>query len=148
MTFTDYQALCEQAFALLASKTAIQSHGPGSCQLNDVDVELLFDEGPSVLSVVCHLGRPAEAHRTQVYEQLLYLQLLSLHMPGLRFGYDPKLDEVMFCSSAKVDQSTPGTWLANLMLTMARQARTWRDGMLSGQMVDLAAELEADLLDN
>lgn len=83
-----------------------------------------------------------------LYEQLLHLQMLSLHLPGVRFGYDPRLDEVLFCSSTRVGKDTPASWLATLMTTMAAQAQDWRSGMLDGQMAKAAAELEEEMLAN
>lgn len=149
MTFDEYEALCDEAIALLNTEAnALLKTGDEQFQLQGTTLELLFDEPQSVLSVVCHLGQPSEEHRTQVYEQLLHLQMLSLHMPGVRFGYDPRQDEVLFCSSTRVGKDTPATWLATLMTTMARQAQDWRSGMLDGQMAKAAAELEAEMLAN
>ena len=149
MTFNEYETLCNQAIVLLNTEAnALLKSGDEQYQLQGVTLDLLFDEPQSVLSVVCHLGQPSDEHRTQVYEQLLHLQMLSLHMPGVRFGYDPMLDEVLFCSSTKVSKDTPATWLANLMTTMTQQAEDWRSGLLSGQMAKAAAELEEEMLAN
>lgn len=146
MNFQEYQALCDKAIASLGTESnAVQTAEIDSLQLGGVTIDLTFDEPQSILSVVCHLGRPAEQHRTQVYEQLLYLQMLSLHMPGLRFGYDPRLDEVLYCASTEVDTDTTAEWLAKLMTTMANQAEVWRNGMLDGQMAVLANEIESEL---
>jgi hypothetical protein len=147
VNFQEYEALCDKAIESLGTGTnAVQPVASESLRLNGVTIDLVFDEPQSLLTVVCHLGQPAEEHRTQVYEQLLHLQMLSLHMPGLRFGYDPKLDEVLYCASAEVDTDTTPEWLAKLMSTMAHQAEAWRNGMLDGQMVVLAGQLEAELL--
>ena len=147
MNFQEYEALCDKAIESLGTGTnSVQPVASESLRLNGVTIDLVFDEPQSLLTVVCHLGQPAEEHRTQVYEQLLHLQMLSLHMPGLRFGYDPKLDEVLYCASAEVDTDTTPEWLAKLMSTMAHQAEAWRNGMLDGQMVVLAGQLEAELL--
>lgn len=149
MNFDDYQTLCAEAIASLKSEAkALSSTGEEQVLLQGVTLDLLFDEPQSVLSVVCHLGQPSEEHRTQVYEQLLHLQMLSLHLPGVRFGYDPRLDEVLFCSSTRVGKDTPASWLATLMTTMAAQAQDWRSGMLDGQMAKAAAELEEEMLAN
>lgn len=149
MNFAQYEALCTEAIALLGTESkALTPTGNESLQLNGATLDLLFDEPQSVLSVVCHLGQPSEEHRTQVYEQLLHLQMLSLHLPGVRFGYDPRLDEVLFCSSTRVGKDTPASWLATLMTTMAAQAQDWRSGMLDGQMAKAAAELEEEMLAN
>ena len=110
MNFAQYEALCTEAIALLGTESkALTPTGNESLQLNGATLDLLFDEPQSVLSVVCHLGQPSEEHRTQVYEQLLHLQMLSLHLPGVRFGYDPRLDEVLFCSSTRVGKDTPAS---------------------------------------
>lgn len=147
MNFAEYEALCTEAIGLLSAESkALTPTSNESLQLDGVTIDLLFDEPQSVLSVVCHLGRPAEKYRTQVYEQLLYLQMLSLHMPGVRFGYDPKLDEVLFCSSAQVGEGATAAWLAEVVTKMAGQADKWRNGMLDGQMAQEAAETEASLL--
>lgn len=149
MNFDDYQTLCAEAIASLKSEAkALSSTGEEQVLLQGVTLDLLFDEPQSVLSVVCHLGQPSEEHRTQVYEQLLHLQMLSLHLPGVRFGYDPRLDEVLFCSSTRVGKDTPASWLATLMTTIAAQAQDWRSGMLDGQMAKAAAELEEEMLAN
>lgn len=149
MNFQEYETLSNEAIALLNTEAnALLKTGDEQFQLQGTTLELVFDEPQSVLSVVCHLGQPSEEHRTQVYEQLLHLQMLSLHMPGVRFGYDPRQDEVLFCSSTRVGKDTPATWLATLMTTMARQAQDWRSGMLDGQMAKAAAELEAEMLAN
>lgn len=148
MKFDQYQALCTEAIGLLSGDSkAVTKLENESLQLEEVTIDLVFDEPQSVLSVVCHLGEPAEEYRTQVYEQLLYLQMLSLHMPGVRFGYDPKRDEVLFCSSTQVNESATAAWLAQLITTMVQQVDHWRSDMLSGQMAKDAADMAAELMD-
>jgi len=149
MNFDQYQALCTEAIASLDKEVnALSSTGTEQLQIQGVTFDLLFDEPQSVLSVVCHLGTPSEEHRADVFAQFLHLQMLSLQMLGVRFGYDPKLDEVLFCSSAKVNKDTPATWLATLITTMANQAEIWRHGLLDGQMAEAADELQDEMLAN
>lgn len=91
MNFDQYQALCAAAIASLnTASIAVTAVKGDSFTLNGVTLDLLFDEPQSVLSVVCHLGQPADAHRTQVYEQLLYLQTMTLHLTGVRFCQYPE----------------------------------------------------------
>lgn len=100
--------------------------------LGDVSIEVLHQQLNDSLLVLAELGRATADEPARVYEQLLSLQYLLWHQPGIRFGYRDDSGSVMLMLGVPLREDMNGEWLARALRGMAEQVKQWRATLLAG----------------
>ena len=100
-----------------------------------VSLEVTHHESSASMLVLAELGRITAEDPAQVYRQLLSLQLLTWHQPGVRFGYDEGSDAVVLMLGVPLREDMTGPWLAQALRGMAAQVKQWRATLLAGMFV-------------
>lgn len=135
MTAVFFDDLCRHASRELRLDN-IESMGQEEAfEIDGVCVEVTHHESSASMLVLAELGRITAEDPAQVYRQLLALQLLTWHQPGIRFGYDEGRDAVVLMLGVPLREDMTGPWLAQALRGMAAQVKQWRATLLAGMFV-------------
>jgi hypothetical protein len=128
---TFVEDLCRQASLELRLNDSEAMGREEPIALGDVTIEVLHQELNDSLLVLAELGQARADEPAEVYEQLLSLQYLLWHQPGIRFGYREEDGSVVLMLGVPLREDMNGEWLARALSGMAEQVEHWRDTLLS-----------------
>lgn len=131
MTAVDFENLCRHASRQLRLDDIEAMGRQAPFELAAVTLEVLHEETAPGLLVLAELGRVQAQEPARVYEQLLSLQYLLCHQPGIRFGYRDGDRSVVLMLGVPRRENLDGEWLATALRGMAEQVGHWRDTLLS-----------------
>ena len=135
MNSADFEDLCRQAsLALELPDTSAMALGV-PVLIDEVWIELVFDQRRPGLAIFAELGEVEEEQRIAVYESLLSLQLMTWDQPAVRFGLNLARRTPVFCASASLKPDSDGLWLAAILKQISTQVREWRNTLLLGKLM-------------
>lgn len=126
-----FEDLCRQASLELRLHDSEAMGREEPVELGEVTIEVLHEELNGSLLVLAELGQVRADEPATVYEQLLSLQYLLWHQPGIRFGYREDRASVVLMMGVPLREDMKGEWLATALRGMAEQVNHWRDTLLS-----------------
>ena len=132
MIATFVEDLCRQASLELRLNDSEAMGREEPIALGDVTIEVLHQELNDSLLVLAELGQARADEPAEVYEQLLSLQYLLWHQPGIRFGYREEDGSVVLMLGVPLREDMTGPWLARALSGMAAQVKQWRATLLAG----------------
>ena len=132
MTTTFFEDLCRQASRELRLDDSEAMGREEPVELGEVSIEVLHQELDGSLLVLAELGQATADEPARVYEQLLSLQYLLWHQPGIRFGYRDEDASVVLMLGVPLREDMNGEWLARALKGMAEQVAHWRGTLLAG----------------
>lgn len=122
MNSVDFDQLCRDA-SLELGLVDTGSLGRGfTVLLEGLPFEAAFREGSDGFTLMMEAGTVPESRKAAVFGNLLTVQTLTWHLPGLRFGFHPQRQTVVQCVDIKFRPEVDAAWLAGLMRTLAAQA--------------------------
>jgi len=127
-----FEDLCRQASLELRLDDSEAMGRQAPIALGEVTIEVLHPEPKDSLLVLAELGRATAEEPARVYEQLLSLQYLLWHQPGIRFGYLEDSGSVVLMLGVPLREDMTGPWLARALSGMAAQVQHWRATLLAG----------------
>lgn len=145
MTAQFFDDLCRHASRELRLENTDGMGQEETFEIDGVSLELTHHASNDSLLVLAELGHITADEPAQVYRQLLALQLLTWHQPGIRFGYDEAGDAVVLMLGVPLREDMTGPWLAQALRGMAAQVKQWRATLLAGMFVwdEVSTGLEA-----
>ena len=144
MNSADFEDLCRQAsLALELPDTSAMALGV-PVLIDEVWIELVFDQRRPGLAIFAELGEVEEEQRIAVYESLLSLQLMTWDQPSIRFGLHLATKTPLLCASAPLKPDSNGQWLGANLKRMAAQVREWRGTLLLGKLMPAEDDLDED----
>jgi hypothetical protein len=145
VTQSDFEELCRHAsLALDLPDTSAMAQGVPAL-IDDVWIELVFDQRREGLAIFAELGEIPEENRIVVYESLLSLQLMTWDQPSIRFGLNMATRTPLLCASAPLKPESSGEWLAANLKRMAAQVKEWRGTLLVGKLMQVEDDLDENL---
>jgi len=128
MKETEYRSLCREVSSAL-QQPDIESLGEdGHIEIDGVDIALFFDEdvNPDMLFCYVDMGPVPEAARTEIYGQLLTMNLLSGAKTNGVYSLDPTSGNALFVVHFMQPETLDAAQLAEAFQIYATQTNSLR----------------------
>ena len=141
MKETEYRSLCRKLCSALhqSDVDALAEHG--RIEVDGVDIALFFDEqvNPDMLFCYVDMGPIPELSRTEIYGQLLTMNLLSGAKTNGVYSLDPSSGNALFVVHFMHPETLDAAQLAEAFQVYATQTNSLRAMMEEGSEPDGAA---------
>jgi hypothetical protein len=128
MKETEYRSLCRQLCSALQQPDIDVLGEQGRITIDGVEIALFFDEqtNPDMLFCYVDMGPIPELSRTEIYEQLLAMNLLSGAKTNGVYSLDPASGNALFVVHFMHPETLDAAQLAEAFQVYATQTNTLR----------------------
>lgn len=135
MDKTQFETLCRDTCVALGLDNPDALRDDGQIEVDGVDVALFFDEEDDADCIFCYvdLGLPAVAHRAQICERLLELNLHHGSRSAGIYAIDPDSGHAVSCLQLHDADVLDGEYVAEMLQFYARESSDVRDMVANPQ---------------
>ena len=129
MNNTEFQDLCRDTCLALGLDDTNLLRDEGQVQVDGVDIAMLFDESDDADCIFCYvdLGQPPPDLRTQVWEQLLEMNLLHGSRTAGIYALDRESGHAVACMQLRDTHLLDGDFVAEMLRFYAEETRSARE---------------------
>jgi hypothetical protein len=140
MKETEYRSLCRQLSVALQQPDVDALGEQGRIEVDGVEIALFFDEqtNPDMLFCYVDMGAIPEMSRTEIYEQLLAMNLLSGSKTNGVYSLDPSSGNALFVVHFMHPDTLDAAQLAEAFQVYATQTNSLRAMLDEDSQPDLA----------